>query len=366
MSEFKVDSEIIKESIETLKKLLDKCEEAYDKEIPRTDVDKGLVHSELDSLCESMKITCQYLGELINNTIAFLNGSSEMFDTSDQESATVLLDYVVSQETVKTLSQSKSTVKSQTANKRKNGVNAKVDIGNYVSKVSDVEFARLCSRTNKLFDKKNPAAKDFINLIKEDSYFSDHDPLKNISEEQVTVISEGSGFGAVIIEDGNNAIVIFSGTNVESRDIGDFATDGSVLFGTWNFQGKQAIDLVNDLSKKYDNIVVSGHSLGGYLATAATLKNDSVSKCVTFDPPGRYDAVIQETFHSDRTSVITSYEARGSLISSVGYDVGEVHRIAVKESGGFEVAGITIDKNHSIENLCDAMGGADAMHDRWD
>ncbi len=87
MSEFKVDSEKVKESIEMLRTLLDKCEEAYNKEIPRSDIDKGFSHDEMDKLCEKMKTTCQYFGELINNTIVFLNGSSEMFDTSDSNSA---------------------------------------------------------------------------------------------------------------------------------------------------------------------------------------------------------------------------------------------------------------------------------------
>lgn len=235
-----------------------------------------------------------------------------------------------------------------------------VDVKKYSNLASDAEYARLCSIVNNLFDKKYPTKNDFTTAINSDEYFSNNDPLKHISEDQVTVISEGSGFGAVVVEDGKNAIVIFSGTNIESKDIGDLATDGSILLGTWNYQGQQAIDLVDSLSKKYDNIVVTGHSLGGYLATAATLKNDAVSKCITFDPPGRYDTLLQETFNSDRTSVITSYEARGSTISSVGYDVGDVHRIKVEESGSN-----FIDRNHSIDNLCDALGGKKAMMESW-
>lgn len=92
MSTFKVDNEQVKKSVETLKKLLDECEELYNKEIPESTVDKGKSHNELLELCENVKITCQYLGELINNTILFLGDSSEMFETSDKEDAKAIAD----------------------------------------------------------------------------------------------------------------------------------------------------------------------------------------------------------------------------------------------------------------------------------
>lgn len=92
MSTFKVDNEQVKKSVETLKKLLDECEELYNKEIPESTVDKGQSHNELLVLCENVKITCQYLGELINNTILFLGDSSEMFETSDKEGAKAIAD----------------------------------------------------------------------------------------------------------------------------------------------------------------------------------------------------------------------------------------------------------------------------------
>ncbi len=240
-----------------------------------------------------------------------------------------------------------------------------VDLETYCLKVSDAEYARLCSKTYELFDKSNPTAKDFIDIIQKDDYFTDNDPLKLITEEQITVLTGFSGFQAVVIEDGKNAIVVFVGTN---GDIGDYVADAQLALGIWSFQELQAISLVGQLSKKYDNIVVSGHSLGGYLATAATLFNDTVSKCVTFDPPGRsdppgrgnVDVLLHNVLNGDRVSVITTYEAKGSLISSVGQGVGTIYKVDVKESGG------AIDHNHSIDNLCDALGGKSAMESSWD
>lgn len=87
---FKVDTEVVKESVATLRQLLEECEEMYVKEIPDSSVDKGLTHNELHELCQNINTTCQYLGELINNSIGFLGESSDMFDTSDKESATAV------------------------------------------------------------------------------------------------------------------------------------------------------------------------------------------------------------------------------------------------------------------------------------
>lgn len=91
MSTFKVDKEQVDNSVETLRKLLEECEEAYTKEIPESTVDKGQTHNELSDLCNNIKTTCYYLGELINNTILFLGKSSEMFEISDKESAAAIM-----------------------------------------------------------------------------------------------------------------------------------------------------------------------------------------------------------------------------------------------------------------------------------
>lgn len=94
MSTFKVDKEQVDNSVETLRKLLEECEEAYTKEIPESTVDKGHTHNELSDLCNNIKTTCYYLGELINNTILFLGKSSKMFEISDKESAAAIMDQV--------------------------------------------------------------------------------------------------------------------------------------------------------------------------------------------------------------------------------------------------------------------------------
>ena len=90
MSKFKVDNEQIDATVETLKTLLTKCEELYDKEVPFSDVDKGQTHEELISVCDNIRTTCYYFGQLISNTIEFLGKSSEMFKQSDKNSANAI------------------------------------------------------------------------------------------------------------------------------------------------------------------------------------------------------------------------------------------------------------------------------------
>lgn len=91
MSTFKVDNDQVNHSVEILRKLLEECEEAYQKKIPESAIDRGQTHNELDELCQNMKTTCYYLGELINNTILFLGQSSEMFEISDKEAAAAIM-----------------------------------------------------------------------------------------------------------------------------------------------------------------------------------------------------------------------------------------------------------------------------------
>lgn len=92
MSTFKVDNEEVKKSIESLKKLLDKCETAYGKSIPVSNHAKGKTYVEMVELCNNIKDYCYSMGLLVNSTILFLGGVSEMFEKSDQESASAISD----------------------------------------------------------------------------------------------------------------------------------------------------------------------------------------------------------------------------------------------------------------------------------
>lgn len=91
MSKFKVDNEQVNAAVDTLRNLLEKCEEAYEVKIPVSDVDKGQTHDELISVCENIKSTCYDFGQLIHNTILFLGEASDMFEKSDKDSAAAIV-----------------------------------------------------------------------------------------------------------------------------------------------------------------------------------------------------------------------------------------------------------------------------------
>lgn len=240
-----------------------------------------------------------------------------------------------------------------------------VDLGGYSKQVTDAEYATLCLMLQRSSKKEN--IKDhFISLIKNDHYLPDNDPLKNISSDQINVTTGRDGFLALTITDENgNAVVIFGSTDPKDLE-GDIITDVHLALNGSTSQGEQAIALVNELSEQNSNITCVGHSLGGYLATAATLKNSSVTKCIAFDPPGRYDAILQQLFNHERVSKITTYEAIGSPINGgltwisrgVNQNLGKVIPIPVKWSTDNIIC-------HNIKEISDALGGKDAMTNSW-
>ena len=231
---------------------------------------------------------------------------------------------------------------------------AEVDIGDYSCKVSHSEYAKLCDLWYTASKAKDPRAK-FIELI--NTHLPPNDPLRNVAYSQLTSIRSITGFDTLIIGDGDTAIVLFAGTDIKSggmKTTSDVIADIQLALDKMSAQEAQAIAMVSTLSEKYGKIVVAGHSLGGYLATAVTLKVSGVSECVAFDPPGRYDAHLQEIFNSKRVEKITTYEANGSPISdglkwaSGGRNQNfNTVNLDVESKGNF--------LNHGISQIHDAM-----------
>lgn len=86
-NKFQVNYEVIDNAVVELRSLLQQCEKAYNKKIPSMGSGQGSTHTELNNLCNNIKINCQYLGELINSTILFLGETSTMFKTADNNSS---------------------------------------------------------------------------------------------------------------------------------------------------------------------------------------------------------------------------------------------------------------------------------------
>lgn len=245
----------------------------------------------------------------------------------------------------------------------------KKDIGSYTEKLSEAgkagaaEYAKLCQLWQEV-------DRDYANYgdgvlrsafkLKLQECLPENDPLHNISVQQMQVTRSASGLSAITIQDGENAIVIFAGTDFSK--LNDVATDLNILMGSASVQSMEAHQLINDLSKDCSNIVVTGHSLGGYLATATALENDAVSECVAFDPPGRLDGLLQNALNHERASKVSTYTANGSPVSCDALG----HR-AIGKTEGLDVDGEGNWHRHGIKQIYDALDeGEEKIRETWD
>lgn len=238
-----------------------------------------------------------------------------------------------------------------------------VSLDEYSRKATDAEYARLCQIWYDALDTEDKNPKEaFIDLIR-GKRLPANDPLGNIDPSQVTIINSENGLDVVVIGEGDTAIVIFAGTDFGTPE--DVLADVMLASGIASPQEKQAVSMIESLSEQYPNIVVTGHSLGGYLATAVTLKNSSVSQCIAFDPPGRYDAEFQNLFNRERVAKITTYEAMGSPVSDglkltsrgINQNVGNVINIRVSGKDNWH--------RHGIKEIGDALGGEKVIRCSW-
>ncbi len=232
-----------------------------------------------------------------------------------------------------------------------------LELAEYLDKVSDAEYAKLNQIWTDVCNSEDPL-NEFIKRLNE---LPANDPLRQIGADQIKISKSISGLSAISITDNSgNAMVLFAGTN-GFGDLGDIANDGLIALGKMSPQEVEALNIIAELSKTHSNITVSGYSLGGYLATAAALRFPTVTKCVAFDPPGRYDVIFQKFFNSDAWSRITTYESRGGTVSAVGAASGNMIKLNVDDNWIGPII-----HNHQIDKIYDALGGDNELRNVWD
>ncbi len=220
------------------------------------------------------------------------------------------------------------------------------DYTTFLSSASDADYARMCYMSSLARSADGDPRENFYNLMREAGLLPE-----GISMSQITAYDNIDGFQAFIISDGETAMVLFAGTN----ELTDVVSDVALTFGIPSTQAMQARLLVNMLSKTHDNIVVTGHSLGGYLATDATLSCETVSRCVAFDPPGRAFGEVHDRYNEKQVSKIATYNAKGSFIHLPGHAMGDTELIEVEEKWNW-----VIDRNHGIKEISEAMDRREA------
>lgn len=122
--------------------------------------------------------------------------------------------------------------------------------------------------------------------------------------------AEGHDMIAPIVTFANgDAVVVFWGTTTADEWYDNVIAGHESLEGS-EYQ-ERALTYIDEISKIYDNITVTGHSKGGNKAQFVALMSDAVDRCVAFDGQGFSKAFIDK--HAD---LINAKKDNITLISS--------------------------------------------------
>ena len=152
-----------------------------------------------------------------------------------------------------------------------------------------------------------------------------------------------TGFDIAVYSNGNEKVIAFRGTDLTWKrpinTIEDLINDIQLaIWGDENFQSRFDLkNLYNELAEQgyissTDKIVVTGHSLGGYLAQLFTIANeDKISHTYTYNAPGLGGARLNFLrlfgiespikYNSKITDIVAKDFA--NLIHEVGMNIGE-------------------------------------------
>lgn len=179
----------------------------------------------------------------------------------------------------------------------------------------------------------------------------------------------GKGFYAEIFShSGKNEVVVsYRGTDGGDMDWDDFFSDLQIGLGKIPYQYKEAVrafsmakELANSGNRK---IIVTGHSLGGGLASLVSAKEEAGRfPTVTFNAPGMKNSYVGSHFldligHFNLGFVDQSkflhIRATGDLVSKVaGGHIGKVENVYVDEWGDSKILGGSRHlAQHSIDNI---------------
>ncbi len=245
---------------------------------------------------------------------------------------------------------------------------ARPDWGTAPNSISPVEYAWLCAAANGAagnFDSPEGMLQSLFDNI---AHLPEGHMLKCLNQDQFTAFHIGGVEGFVIRLDDDSCIVVFAGTDELTDGLVDAATvignAAGLPSAAMNPQVAIADNILNQLeSQGFSNITITGHSLGGYLATEMTLRHNSVNECVVFDPMGhsQTEQVWADLFNSEQADKITAYKPYGGVVPLTGPSIGEEQWISVEyNTDAFFV-------NHSIDHIFDdAFGGMSAINELYD
>lgn len=124
-----------------------------------------------------------------------------------------------------------------------------------------------------------------------------------------------NGFNAVLFRNAKTGEVVLGFAGTDSS--GDIIANGKQGVGLSDSQYNHAIALAGALKKQFPNLRVTGHSLGGGLASAAALVN-RIGDTVTFNAAGVHPWTVSRhgASPSDAPGLIRSFRVTGEFLSS--------------------------------------------------
>lgn len=130
--------------------------------------------------------------------------------------------------------------------------------------------------------------------------------------------NDETGFNAVLFVNHKTGETVlgFAGTTFKDpRDL--IVANGRQGLGFRDRQYEQAIQLTAQLKKKFPNLRLTGHSLGGGLASAAAIVN-RVGDTVTFNAAGLHPSTVRryKMDLSNATGLIRAFRVKGEILST--------------------------------------------------
>ena len=149
--------------------------------------------------------------------------------------------------------------------------------------------------------------------------------------KRIKDLSKASGFDFEIFKDENRKDTVIAMRGTEEME--DLWADGQLAWGHVDQQNFWAEKLVREvLDRTEGNVILTGHSLGGYEAAAAAIKvnNDRITGVYTYNSPGFRESVLsgfdKNALNSFKNKITNVYDYRDT-INKVGQHWGKNTKI---------------------------------------
>lgn len=152
-----------------------------------------------------------------------------------------------------------------------------------------------------------------------DGRLGDKVTLSNGTQAEITDVRDDpkTGFRAAVFSDtSGNKTIAYAGTEMTSS--GDWGNNIKQAFGGVPGQYQQGLALANEYQGAYgDKVSLTGHSLGGGIASYASINTDLPAVGVNSAPLGRGTYTAEQRANPASTDQITQYAAEGEILTDL-------------------------------------------------